>query len=65
MPPLAAQMWVSFWKWAPLIRLPLLPEQFYNLEAFNLYKFVFCYCSSVLQSFAQGLFKWYLHCQDC
>jgi len=39
----------------PLIRLPLLPEQFYQLETFNLYKFVFCYCSSVLQSFAQGL----------
>jgi len=40
----------------PLIRLPLLSEQFYKLETFNLYKFVFCCCSSVLQSYAaQGL----------
>jgi len=36
------------------MRLPSL------LETFNLYKFVFCYCSSVLQSFTQVLFKWLL-----
>jgi len=40
-----------------LIQLPLLPEQFYKLETFNLYNFVFCYCNSFLQSFVQGLFQ--------
>jgi len=45
--------------WAPLIRLPLLPKQFYKLQTFSLCKFV-----GVLQSFTQGLFKWYLHWQD-
>jgi len=39
---------------SPLIRLPLFPKQFYKLKTFNLYKFVFCYCSSVC--FAQGFF---------
>jgi len=53
--PLAAQMRAEMAP-LPLIRLPLLSEQFKKLETFNLYKFVFCYCSSVLQSFAQGLF---------
>jgi len=45
-----------FLETGPLIRLSLLSKQLYKLETFNLYKFVFCYCSSVLQSFAQGLF---------
>jgi len=34
----------------------MLLKQFYKLETFSLYKFVFCYCSNVLQSFAQGFF---------
>jgi len=52
-PTQAAQMWAPFWKWAPLIRLRLLSKQVYKLETFSLYKFVFCYCSRVLQSFKQ------------
>jgi len=43
----------SFRNGAPLIRLPLLLKQFYKLETFSLYKFVFCYRSSALQSFVQ------------
>jgi len=58
MAPLAAQMWASFQKWATLIWLPLLPtKQFYKHETFSLYKFIFCYRISVLQSFTQGLFS--------
>jgi len=35
-------MWAPFKKWAPLIRLPLLPKQLYKLETFiSSYKFVF------------------------
>jgi len=52
-----------FEKWAPLIRLPLLSKQVYKLETFSLYNFVFCYFSSVFQSFAQGLFKMVLALQ--
>jgi len=61
MPTLKAQMWAPFQKWAPLIRLPLLPKQFYKLQTFSLCKF----CSNVLQSFTQVFFKWYWYCQDC
>jgi len=39
-PPLAAQVWVPMKKWAPLIRLALLPKQFYKFQTFSLCKFV-------------------------
>jgi len=35
----------------------LLSKQVLKFETFSLYKFGFCYCSSVLQSFAQGLYQ--------
>jgi len=37
MPLLTAQMWAPILKWAPLIRLPLLPKQFFKLETFHLF----------------------------
>jgi len=41
----------------PLNSLPLLSKQVLKFETFSLYKFVFfCYCSSVLQRFAQRLY---------
>jgi len=48
-PPLAAQIW------APLIRLPLLPKQFYKRLVYT--NLLFCYCSSILQRFVQGIFR--------
>jgi len=48
-----------------LIRLSLLPKQLLNFKPLIYENLLFYYCNSVLQSFTQVFFKWYLHCQDC
>jgi len=66
MPLLAAQMSASFKKWAPLIRIPLLPKQLYKLETFiSSYNFVFATATVSCKALRKGFFKWHLHCQDC
>jgi len=52
-------------KMGPLIQLALLPKQFHNFKCLVYANLLFCYCSKILQSFAQVFFKWILHCQDC
>jgi len=56
MPPWQLRRGFLFRNGFPLIQLPLLSKQYYKLETLSLYKLVFCYYSTVLQSFGQGLF---------
>jgi len=50
--------------WSKNYRISIIHVVEFEFETFSLYKFVFCYCSSVLQRVLQELFKWYLNCKD-
>jgi len=56
MPSLAAQMWSPFSNWAPLIQLPLLSKQVYELETVSLYKFAFLLLQQCLAKFCSRAF---------
>jgi len=47
-------MWAPFEKSAPLNSVPLLPEQFYEIEIFNLYKFVFATAAVSCKALRRG-----------
>jgi len=47
-------MWALFRNGPPLIWLPLLLNNFINFKPLVYVNLLFCYCSSALQSFAQG-----------
>jgi len=58
--PLAAQMWASFKKWAPLIRLSLLPNNFINLNPLLVHINLFFAAAAVsCKALRNGFFKWY------